>query len=343
MGSLRSAVIAFASVLNVIISVAGYAISLGYGAIMFLEVAHAPGLASSRPMLLAARWLSPSIHTVSSWFGWYWPRGAHLNFAPLILAVAALIATNVITGIISNAISSIGVRRLLFGAIPTGTPAASPQPEIRRAETEKERTALLKRYRELEDALKSSASKSCTFLSIDVVDSTQMKVGENPTAIAATFQAYEEMVKQTFESHEVWKSTWTPDGVMCCFLDHQLALRAAQQILVALPAFNAGQNRLKTPFKIRCGINKGDVTIFEDSQLEKVSDHAIDIAGHMQKYAGDNALQLSVAFYDELEDKSGFSETGREVDGMPTCEWRCKQDTLIERVAQIVGGRRSQQ
>ena len=34
---------------------------------------------------------------------------------------------------------------------------------------------LLKGYREIEDALKTSARKHCTFLSIDVVGSTQMK------------------------------------------------------------------------------------------------------------------------------------------------------------------------
>jgi class 3 adenylate cyclase len=358
--SLRSVFLMVAATLTVVINVVGYALTIAYAAIMLLEVARIPGLAHSHVMLQVARWLSPSIHTVSSWFGWAWPRGSRLNFAPLILGVVALIATNIIAGLVSNTAAELRLKRRRYVSSTATAAPASQTLEIRRAETEKERAALLKRYRELEDALKSSARKECSFLSIDVVGSTQMKDGENPTAIAATFQAYEEMVKRTFESHGIWKSVWTPDGVMACFLDLQLAVRAGQQILVALPAFNAGQNRLKTPFKVRCGLNEGDVVIFEDSQLEKISDQAIDIAGHMQKYASENALQISESMYGKIEDRSGFALTGRDVDSLRTYEWKVvaaagAPDVPVERgevafgnvanlaakrVANIVGGRR---
>jgi class 3 adenylate cyclase len=354
--SLRSVVLVFATIATLVVNVVGYGLSVAYTAIMVLEVARIPGLVHSHVMQRIEQWLFPSIHAVSSWFGWRWPSGAHPNFAPLLLAVVAFVATNIIAGIISNTAADVRSPRRRF--VPASARTESSPVEIRGAETEQERATLLKRYRELEDALKSSARKRCSFLSIDVVGSTQMKAGENATAIAATFQAYEEMVKRTLESHGIWKSVWTPDGVMACFLDHQLALRAGQQILVSLPAFNAGQNRLKTSFKIRSGLNEGEVVIFEDSQLEKVSDAAIDIAGHMQKYASENALQISESLYSRLEDRDGFEATEREVDGMPTYEWRCLEMNFVERgevaaeniaqatvrrVAHMVGGRRNPQ
>jgi class 3 adenylate cyclase len=354
--SLRSVVLVFAAIVIVVINVVGYGLSIAYAAIMLLEVARIPGLLHSHAMQQVERWLYPSIHAVSSWFGWSWPRGSQPNFAPLLLAVVAFVATNIIAGRISSAAADLRYRRRRSVSVSAATPASAQPVEIRGAETEQERAVLLKRYRELEDALKSSARKRCSFLSIDVVGSTQMKVGENPTAIAATFQAYEEMVKRILESHGIWKSVWTPDGVMACFLDHQLALRAGQQILVSLPAFNAGQNRLKTPFKVRCGLNEGEVVIFEDSQLEKVSDAAIDIAGHMQKFASENALQIGESLYAQLENRDGFEATGKEVDGMQTYEWTCVMELPAERgevpaenlahatpkrFAHIVGGRRN--
>jgi class 3 adenylate cyclase len=334
MGStLRSAVFAFSGILTLAINVVGYALTVGYAAIMLFELARAPRLEHTQVMLVIIRWLTPSIHTVSSWFGWEWPRTAGLNFAPLLLAFAAFAARSIAVSVVSNAAEDVSLRSSRRAAVAarTAPSAHAPAAGIRGAETEQERAALLKRYRELEDALKSSARKRCSFLSIDVVGSTQMKVGETATAIAATFQAYEEMVRRAFESHGIWKSAWTPDGVMACFLDRELAVRAAQQVLVSLGAFNAGQNRLKSPFKIRCGLNEGEVVIFEDSQLEKVSDHAIDIAGHMQKFAAENSLQVGQPFYEAMQDRDGFAATGNSVDDLETYEWKCEPESLVER------------
>jgi class 3 adenylate cyclase len=157
---------------------------------------------------------------------------------------------------------------------------------------------------------------------MDVVGSTKMKVDERPTAIAATFQAYEELVKKNFAAYGVWKQTWTPDGVMACFLDTTLAVSAAQAILGGLAAFNADHNQLRSPFHVRAGLNVGEVSIFEDSALEKVADHAIDVAGHMQKYAGEDALWLSEEVLGTLASRDGFVATGTEVDGLPAFAWR---------------------
>jgi class 3 adenylate cyclase len=189
------------------------------------------------------------------------------------------------------------------------------------ADSERARAALLKRYREIENALKSARRKRCTFLSLDVVGSTQMKVGEKETDVAVTFQAYMEMLKTIFEQYGAWKVAWTPDGAMVCFLQLDLAVAAAQRVLQGLKHFNDNENRLKIPFRVRCGLNEGEVPIFEDSRLESVADRVVDVAGHMQKQGPPNALWLSAEALNSLADKSGFRPTGQSVDGFEAWEW----------------------
>lgn len=322
--SLRTALLAIASALRFIVSVVCYAATIGFLAVFALEFMHAPKLANAPLMRWVEHLLTPAIITFSGWFGWHWPKSGAPNFAPLILAVAALLVRTLIDSMVLRI--DFRIRRILKApARVRYTADSSAVPSHRyqlSAESEQQRAVLLKRYREIEDALKSASRKSCSFLSIDVVGSTRMKVGERKTSIDATFQAYEELVKETFESYGVWKETWTPDGVMACFLDRELAVTAAVEILSALEGFNRDQNQLRTPIKVRCGLNEGDVAIFEDSALEKIADHAIDIAGHMQKYADEDTLQISDEFYAKLSKRDGFTATGREVDGFQTYEWR---------------------
>jgi class 3 adenylate cyclase len=189
------------------------------------------------------------------------------------------------------------------------------------ADSEAAREQLLKRYREIEEALKAAKRKHCTFLSVDIVGSTEMKKGESENAIAATFQAYEELLRGIFEQFGAWKQAWTPDGVMICFLQSDLAVGAAQRILTSLPKFNEESNRLKTPFRVRCGLNEGEVPIYEDSKLEKIADRVIDVAGHMQKHGAPGTLWLSKDVFELLADKTGFREIARDVDGYTVYEW----------------------
>ena len=190
------------------------------------------------------------------------------------------------------------------------------------ADTEQARDELLKRYREIEKQLKSARRKRCTFLAVDVVGSTQMKLGEQETQIAATFQAYEEMLRKIFDQYGAWKQAWTPDGVMICFLDRELAIAAGQRILRSLKKFNENDNKLRTPFSVRCGLNEGEVPIYEDSRLEKIADHVIDVAGHMQKQGTPDTLWVPAETYASLANKSGFEPLETVVDGYQVYEWR---------------------
>ncbi len=317
----RSIVLGLLAFVRTIVSVVGVLAALAYVGLFVLELVHLHNLALNPFVVRVAHLLAPSILAVSHWFGWRWPSGQTANWAPLLLAVGVAIARSLIDGALDRLDTAL--QRSWKPAAPRGadTAQANASRYALSAQSESDRTLLLKRYREIEDALKSTARKSCTFLSIDVVGSTEMKRGERETAIAATFQAYEEMVRRIFAQYRVWKDTWTPDGVMACFLDRDLAVAAAQQVLVALAAFNASENQLRTPIAVRCGLNEGEVVIFEDSALEKVADHVIDVAGHMQKHAGADALQISDAVYARLAKPEGFAATGRDVDGFATYEW----------------------
>jgi class 3 adenylate cyclase len=263
----------------------------------------------------------PLLGEIAPYLNSKWPLNG-LSFVPLAVALGAWVVKLILN------LGFMRVRRLVAKLIPVekGKGARTvgglmEETEIAGAETAEAREHLLKRYREIEGKLKAAKRKRCSFLSIDVVGSTQMKVGERETEISATFQAYEEMLKKIFKQYGAWKDAWTPDGVMVCFLQSDLAVAAAIRILQRLKKFNEHDNKLRTPFRIRCGVNEGEVQIFEDSKLEKVADRVIDVAGHMQKEGRANTLWLGEEVYNLLADKSDFRETDKVVDGFKVYEW----------------------
>ena len=211
------------------------------------------------------------------------------------------------------------------GAITSTRPEQSSKKKTAQTtpsvESEKTRAQLYNEYHKIEKALQDAKRRRCTFLSVDVVGSTAIKSGESEIAVTSTFRAYENLLRRTFRATHAWKEAWTPDGVMICFLSLSDAIKAGQTILLQLVTFNERENRLKAKFEVRCGVNEGEVVIFEDSALEKVVERTIDIAGHMQKYATPGTLLLSKEVYDVLEDRSEFRPTEREVDGYSTYEW----------------------
>lgn len=321
---MRPFVLGLLSAVRFIFDVLAYAVAIGFVALLAFEFIHAPKLSNSTVMLRTGHYLAPAITMVSGWFGWPWPRGESVNWAPAILAIATMLVKSIVDGLLSRL--DFTTRRLLKQKIVRRFESPEdPAQERRRyklsAESEEERAVLLKRYREIEDALKGAEQKTCAFLSLDVVGSTVMKQGERDTSIAATFQAYEELVRRSFEEYGVWKQTWTPDGVMAAFLDVDLAVAAGQKILGSLAQFNTEENQLRTQFKVRGGLNQGKVSIFEDSALEKIADHSIDVAGHMQKHASEDGLQVADFVYEQLKNKTGFAATGSEVDGYKSYEW----------------------
>ena len=292
---------------------------IGFLVLFGLQFPHSAKLDASSLILYLRRWGDPVVGEVSSWGGWAWPA-AGVSFLPLVLALATWVGKVSLDAVFNWLHRMVATPKKRAAEEEVGLVEIAGLGRVP-ADSERARVELLKRYRQIEDALKASKRKSCAFLSIDVVGSTQMKQGEEDTAIAATFQAYEEMLNQTFQQHGAWKVAWTPDGVMVCFLQLDLALAAGQCVLQSLKRFNEVHNKLRTSFRVRAGLNYGEVSIFEDSKLERIADHVIDVAGHMQKEGRPNSLWIGEEVYNLLADKSGFRLVGQSVDGMPVYEW----------------------
>lgn len=298
-------------------------ISLSVTAVAFLvlfglQFGHSPKLDTTWIIAHLHEYGDPVLGELASWVSLSWPPPPTSIYYFPVLAAGAFWGANLAFGAaILRARRK--VSKALGGPVEGGLAAAGGGE--RAADTEAQRKDLLKRYREIEEALKAAKRKHCTFLAVDIVGSTEMKKGESEDAIAATFQAYEEMLRNIFEEFAAWKQAWTPDGVMICFLQSDFAVGAAQRILHSLPKFNQESNHLKTPIRVRCGVNEGEVPIYEDSRLEKVADRIIDVAGHMQKRGAPNTLWLSKEAHDLLAEKSGFRPNGQEVDGYVVYEW----------------------
>ncbi|MEF3365108.1 guanylate cyclase [Methylocystis sp. 9N] len=216
-----------------------------------------------------------------------------------------------------------------FDALQSATPAGAdarllaPVKEKMKAmdaRNAKSRAELLKvmaaAKRELE-----SMGRDLAFLSIDVVDSTKMKLGEDKTFIEHDFREYKDLVDNKLRSNGSLKAAWTPDGVMACFPTIDAALKAAKDVISGLAAFNANVKMIRSNFTVRCGVNAGHVYYDEQTPMEEMSDRVIDIAGHMQKYALPGTIACAKQIIEPVEQRGGFSDAGKVVDGYEVYQW----------------------
>lgn len=198
----------------------------------------------------------------------------------------------------------------------TPTPSAqAPSASDKRSREELVRQ-MVEAKREL-DAM----SKDVAFLALDVVESTNMKLGEDPAFIEHDFREFKTMVEaETFRG--LLKSAWTPDGAMMCFDSLERAVRAAQSMLRQLPVFNTDTRMMGTPFRVRCGVNAGRVPYDPGTPMEAMSHNVIDVAGHMQKYADPDTIYVAAELIRARGAKWGFDPADAEVDGYEVFVWR---------------------
>ena len=284
-------------------------------------------------------WGDPALGWVASRFGWTWPEEA-LSLLPIGVGFALLMAKIVLDGLFS------GMRKLAqkIYPLPDETLALSTSASSKgisvsstllalAAVSDKANAKVRRRYERLEQRLDHAKRRHCAFLSMAVVDAVEMKQGAEREKVSRSFDSYEASVEEVLRQTGVWKQAWTTDGLMACFLAGDQAVDAARRILKGLDDFNSQQNELPRPFRVCCGINEGEVAIFEDSKLHKVADHVIDVAGHMQKKARPNTLWLSSEVYDHLCEKDGFHSAGAQVDGFKVFEWAVPERVPSARTA----------
>jgi len=188
----------------------------------------------------------------------------------------------------------------------------------------KSRQTLLEIMSETKKKLESM-ERDLAFLSIDVVGSTEMKVGEDKTQAEVDFRAYKKFVETTVAAQGALTSAWTPDGVMICFESAEAAVTAAQNVINGLQGFNKNVKTIKKNFRVRCGINAGRVYYDRSMSMEQMSDRAIDIAGHVQKYALPGTVGIAKPAVRRLQTREGLKDTGKEVDGHEVYQWARQQ------------------
>jgi class 3 adenylate cyclase len=189
-----------------------------------------------------------------------------------------------------------------------------------------DRAKLLEVYADVKKSL-DKHKQNLAFLSIDVVDSTGMKLGEDPGIAENDFRRYKRMVEDILAAKHAVKSTWTPDGVMICFPSADLAVSAAQSVILSLEEFNRSVKAIKRDFAIRAGVNAGEVFCDAGTPMEEMTDRVIDIAGHMQKHGIVDGVTASKHSVEPFLPKLALKDAQRLVDGCPVYEWK-KGDPL---------------
>lgn len=164
-------------------------------------------------------------------------------------------------------------------------------------------------------------TRDVAFFALDVVESTKMKLGEDPAFVEHDFREFRKMVDAEV-ARGLLKSAWTPDGAMICYDSLEHAVRGAQAMLRRLPVFNAKTRMMQTPFRVRCGINGGSVQYDAETPMEEMSDNVIDVAGHMQKYADPDTIFVATDLISRHKMKRGFDPVDTEVDGYAVSVWR---------------------
>lgn len=183
------------------------------------------------------------------------------------------------------------------------------------------RKELLKEFATLKNQL-DSMGQYLAFLAIDVVDSTGMKRDEDKHLAAYAFDKYNQIVSACLRENGVVKYAMTPDGIMSCFKTGDNAVKAAVDLIDRLKVFNKKDKEIKRDFEVRCGINTGFVYIDEDTPLEQVTDRTIDIAGHMQKHAKPNCINIAGSAIEPLIHRDGFNKTTEVIDEQIVYEWK---------------------
>lgn len=168
--------------------------------------------------------------------------------------------------------------------------------------------------------------RSVAFLSIDIINSTGMKQGEDQAIAERDFRQYKRLAEAAIDKNGALKAAWTPDGVMICFSTTDGAVAAAKEIIRNLGHFNKHVKAMRSDFAVRCGVNAGVVLFDEAVPMEEMSDRTIDVAGHMQKYAKANTIYIGKHAIAGLREPGGFSPAGQQVDGYEVYQWTPNAD-----------------
>jgi class 3 adenylate cyclase len=187
------------------------------------------------------------------------------------------------------------------------------------------RAALLDGLFTLQRALEGQKQHRA-FLSVDVTDSFAMKQNVPELAVEYSFGKYRSWVDEVMRACGGEMQSAAGDGLMGVFPTEAGAVRAARRLQEGLARFNADQNRLLLPFRIRCGVSAGAVAMEPGVPLGHLHSPVIDLAAALQKRSqpGDILVSSEVTAAALLE-LGAVTPLPEPVAGVPAFSWRAAQ------------------
>ena len=159
-----------------------------------------------------------------------------------------------------------------------------------------------------------------TFLSIDIVNSTKLKEGEDSLKVIQTFQAFHRYIHEHITGSLA--SVFSGDGVMCLYDAPQKAVDIALKIFSGLRQFNKEHSSLRRYLNVRIGINTGTLLLDDVKDLGKITERDIDIAGHLQKYGRPGELLISASTWERIATKTDFKKRWQTIDDTVVYKYR---------------------
>ncbi|MFN8139519.1 MAG: adenylate/guanylate cyclase domain-containing protein [Fimbriimonadales bacterium] len=186
---------------------------------------------------------------------------------------------------------------------------------------QKRREYLLKQLIELQEELRKG-EQDVTFLSVDVVGSTDMKRHADHLDVEYTFNEYTHFVTAAARSFDGSLHSTAGDGILLTFSTPKDAFLSARKILGGLLEFNTYKNRLGRPFEVRCGIHTGKVNAPTGDAGSVNYSHVIDVTAHVQKVAPPGGIALSDSAAQRLPSGTAtFTTSETEVKGVRALLW----------------------
>ncbi len=157
----------------------------------------------------------------------------------------------------------------------------------------RERQELLRQLVSLQDKLRSG-EQSITFLSVDIVGSTQIKAQSDPLSVEFTFNEYHLFVDVAARRFQGRIHSTAGDGVTLAFDHPQQAFAAAKNLQTGIVELNTFRNKTGIPIVLRCGIHTGSVVAPTAGDIKSINfAHVIDVAAHMQKVCPAGGIAVS--------------------------------------------------
>jgi len=195
-------------------------------------------------------------------------------------------------------------------------PGATDKPSLSLGE-------VMELQKELQDYVHKKFMRELTILDLDVAESARLKEGVDPKTVTACFKEFWKFADQMILSKGARLLNRAGDGTLYIFNNPNQAVVAAKEFLRKIHEFNQKKNTLASPFKVRQGINTGQILDDPAQKGSEVYSSVLDIAGHLQKLAQSNEILIAENTYKQLVYKSDLESWGiSEKDNIPVYSYK---------------------